>query len=109
MKSKLIVLLVLLLVSMGAHAEWIARAKTTKGGDIVLTAGTCKNAPSRSWARMYVATDKGALIWGCYMLTELHIMVVFDDGTSMAYDYSGWTVNNKDDPKPQDGGSSQRF
>lgn len=108
MKKILAGLVLCLWVGLAWGADWVAKARTTKGGDIVLLVSGCKNAPSDKWLRMYVTTTGGSVYWGCYMLTELHIMVVFDDGHSMAYDYSGWTLNNESQ-KPGVDGSRQRF
>jgi hypothetical protein len=83
-------------------AEWVAKASTTKGGQIVLlrSVGGCE----KGMLRMYIAESTGRLIAGCWTATDLHVIVVFDDGIRMAYDYTGWDINRK--PKQEAGGSN---
>lgn len=89
--KKLLTITLLLLLPMTAQAQWVARAKTTRGGDIVLLASKC--AERETWNRMYLATEVGNIRWGCWLATDLHIMVVYSDGSTMAYNYEGWTLN----------------
>ena len=78
--------------SMAQSTEWIARANNNAGGQIVLLnfKGTCETG-----LRMYTAASSGDMTWGCWLATDTHIMVLWDNGTrkSSAFDYLGWEVN----------------
>lgn len=96
MKTALAILL--LSLSFTAQADWILRANTTEGGQIVLLdeRGSCSTG-----RRMYVATATGELFWGCYISNDIHIYAVFDNGHQRAYDYAGWTINpNRQQSRP---------
>lgn len=96
MKTALAILL--LSLSFTANADWIARANTTKGGQIVLLD---EKGPCSAGLRMYVATAEGRIMWGCYATTDLHIHAMFDEGGQMAYDYKGWEMNpNRQQSRP---------
>jgi len=74
-----------------AGAEWIARAKNNSGGLIVLLAdkGNCS-----AGLRMYTAAPSGRSQWGCWIATDNHILVRWDDRDNpTTYDYLGWEVN----------------
>ncbi len=78
--------------SLAQDLSWFARANTTKGGKIVLLMlkGNCTG----TMYSMYVSAPDGRMWTGCWFMTDNHIMAIFDDGSpSMAYDYSGWTIN----------------
>jgi len=69
----------------------MAKARNTGGGEIVLLVnqGSC---PEKSF-RMFSATKAGDVYWGCYFLSSTHVHTVFDDGRTMAYDFTGWVIN----------------
>lgn len=87
---KALLLFAMLLVTGAAQAEWVARAQNNAGGQIVLTdtKGSCK-----AGLRMYSASSEGTTSWGCWAASDLHVFVVYDNGSTRAYDYSGWTMN----------------
>ena len=99
MKKLLLVGLVIAsTAAFGQSGEWVARAPNQAGGQIVLLSfkGSCSNG-----LRMYSASN-GNMSWGCWMATETHVMVLWDDGNTRtsAFEYGMWEMNpaNK---KPQ--------
>lgn len=93
MKRLLATALTLFSINAAAQStEWIARAPNNAGGQIVLMSfkGSCDNG-----LRMYTATGSGSMIWGCWIATDTHIMVIWDTGNNRtsAFDYRDWQMN----------------
>lgn len=84
----------------GQGTEWVARAKNSNGGLIVLLD---VKGPCSIGKRIYTATTTGDSIWGCWFATDNHIIVTWDGRSNVTtYDYSGWEINpiRQDRPKP---------
>ena len=93
MKRLLVTALTLFGVNAAAQStDWIARAPNNAGGHIVLLTfkGSCEVG-----MRMYTAGSNGDMTWGCYIATDTHIMVLWDNkgGKTSAFDYTGWQMN----------------
>ena len=65
-----------------AQTEWVARAKNNSGGLIVLLAdkGNCS-----AGLRMYTASPSGRSQWGCWIATDNHIIVRWDNQDNLTW------------------------
>lgn len=83
-----------LFVSSSAYAqtEWIARAPNKAGGTIVMLTfkGQC-----REGLRLYASTSGGQVSWGCWLATDNHVMVFWDEGEqrTSAFPYDMFELN----------------
>jgi hypothetical protein len=85
----------LMFVSTVAHAqtsEWVARIPNKAGGTIVFLtiAGSCQTGKA-----VYGSTSSGLTSWGCWINSDNHVMVFWNDGETRtsAFPYSALEIN----------------
>lgn len=85
----------LALVSTTAYAQsndWIARMPNKAGGLIVFLTikGSCKNGNA-----VYGSSSSGGVAWGCWIASDNHVMVFWNDGEtrSSAFSYRDLEMN----------------
>lgn len=72
--------------------DWIARMPNKAGGLIVFLTfkGSCKNGNA-----VYGSTASGHVSWGCWIASDNHVMVFWNDGEtrSSAFSYRDLEIN----------------
>lgn len=87
-------------VSTMAHAqEWVARLPNRAGGMIVFLSykGNCQQGNA-----VYGSIPNGNTTWGCWIASDNHVMVFWNDGsTPSAFSYENIELNPKLNSTPR--------
>lgn len=76
----------------GQQTEWVARIPNKAGGTIVFLTltGSCQAGKA-----VYGSTSSGGVTWGCWIGTDNHVMVFWNEGETKtsAYPYGALEIN----------------
>jgi len=84
----------------GQLTDWVAKIPNKAGGHIIFMTlkGSCKNGNA-----VYGTTSSGSTSWGCWVTSDNHVMVFWNDGEQKvsAFPYDVLEINPNFNTKPR--------
>lgn len=101
--KRLIAAAIVAAITIPAQADVVASAPRVGGGEIVLTnlQGKCPPRSKIAFAR----NSGGKTVFGCWSMEGEYVVIGYEDGDFLTYDYRGFTMTEKHRSKNKGGTS----